>query len=139
MHGPTSIFLDPCGARSCKVWVLDVAGVCCREWLKKKNVNFFIGYRPVFGSSWDNEKLARGQLYGALPELHAHPAPDWHEELVFLRMGVPNELPLKFHEADYLPVEFAHNGWTPMLVDLAEFFCKHDFLHARPSVHRSFI
>ena len=119
--------------------VLDVAGVCSREWLKQKNVNFFIGCRPVFGSAWDNEKFARGQLYRAPPELHAHLAPDWHEELVFLSMGVPNELPLKFHEADYLPVEFADNGRTPMLVDLAEFFCKHDLLHARPSVYRSFI
>jgi hypothetical protein len=68
-----------------------------------------------------DQELARLQLDGFLaPDLDPEAAAHHQEELVLVRVMVPDELALELRELHFLPVELADEPGPPVLADRRE-------------------
>ena len=55
-------------------FVLHVAGIQRRGWLEHEDVRFFLGDRPMFDATGNNQNLSLFEPDMPIPELHAEAA-----------------------------------------------------------------
>jgi len=64
----------------------------------------------------DHHHLAFAKFHGVIPVLHGERAAEHHEELIFIRVGMPHVFTDEFRQFHMLPVELGDDPWRPVLV-----------------------
>ena len=67
----------------------------------------------MFLSSGNNKHLARTKFDGASPEFNVELAADDQEEVVGLRMAMPDELISYPNDHDVIVIQGSHDPWGP--------------------------
>ena len=109
--------------------ILHVAGIQRRGRLEHEDVRFFLGDRPVFDATGNNQNLSLFEPDMPIPELHAKPAFDDEEKFVLVVMVVPDKLTEYFGQLHVLAVEFADDLRLPLVAELRQLRCEVHLLH----------
>jgi TfoX/Sxy family transcriptional regulator of competence genes len=114
--------------RNCP-FILYIACVQCRGWLKQQNVSFLLGYGSVFDATRNNQEFAFFQPDMAISKLHAKPAFYHQEKFIFVIVVMPDEWSLELDELDLLAVQFPGDLGLPGFGETGQFFGKAYLLH----------
>ena len=114
--------LDAITGRRGELFVVDVPGVSRGGGLEDQDFNLFISDCAMLHTARHDQKLALAQLDRVIAELDAEPSAPDQEQLVLIRVVMPDEVPLEFHEFDLLTVQFADSLRPPVLANQTKLF-----------------
>jgi hypothetical protein len=120
--------------RGNRSFVDDVAGVEGRSGLEEEHVGFGLRDGPMLDASRNDEELSFPERDIPIAKLHDEAATNDEEELVFVFVLMPHELPLELHELDLLAVEFPDDLGIPLRVEQRELLAEIDLLNLRHRV-----
>src|SRR5262245_59232531 len=102
-------------------FILHIACVEHRLWLKQDHMRFFFSHRAVLNAFWHDEKLARLQDDLLIAQQKAQPALHHQKELILCLVLMPDKLPLDLDQFDIRVVQLARNPGIPMVLKKREF------------------
>src|SRR5207245_6311543 len=98
-----------------------VPGIQRGSRLKEQDPSFFLSHGPVLDASRYHDEFALLQPHLPVTELDAEAPFDHQEQLVFVLMMMPDELPFQLVELYQLAVELGGDVGLPILPDTGEF------------------
>jgi hypothetical protein len=84
-------------------------------------MGFIVCHSSVFDSLGNHVHLASFERDSPITHLDFERALEYKEEVVCLRVCMPNELALDLHDHEIVAIERADSSWTPVLAECAEF------------------
>lgn len=90
------------------------------RWLEEENGDLGFGNRHMLHPSGDDEELPLTQGNVAIAESHGEGPLKDEEHLVFVWMGVPNEVPRELHELDVAGGHLPNDGGPEVIFNLRE-------------------
>src|SRR5688572_26746070 len=107
-----------------------------RRGLEEEHVDFVLGDRAMLDASGNDQELAFLEGDVTIAELHREATLHNEEQLVLALMLMPDELALKLHELDVLPVQLPDDLRIPVRIKERELLAEVDAFDHWPTLAR---